>query len=68
MANKTPEYTRRAVDNYRKQRDSITVLLPKGTKERIRAATGDSLNAYIVSVVLSDLETREKEHPEKDPG
>ena len=41
-------------DNY----DRISVTLPKGTKDRIKAA-GYSANGYIVSLVLADLERKE---------
>ncbi len=55
---KTPEYTRRAVENYRNKFDLIQVRLPKGTKERI-ANAGEVANDYITSLVLADLERRE---------
>ena len=55
---KTPDYTRRAVENYRNKFDLIQVRLPKGTKERIINA-GEVANDYITSLVLADLERRE---------
>lgn len=55
---KTPEYTRRAVENYRNKFDLIQVRLPKGTKERIINA-GELANDYITTLVLADLERRE---------
>lgn len=39
--------------------DRINVLLPRGTKARI-AATGQSLNSFIVSVTLAALDQFEK--------
>lgn len=33
---KTPEYTRKAIDEYRKNNDFINLRFPKGTKERIK--------------------------------
>ena len=41
--------------------DRVSVALPKGTKERIKA-TGSSINNYIVALVIEDLERREKDH------
>ena len=55
---KTPEYTRRAVENYRNKFDLIQVRLPKGTRERI-ANAGEVPNDYITALVLADLERRE---------
>ena len=39
--------------------DRVSITLPKGTKERIKAA-GESLNGYITALVLADLERIEK--------
>lgn len=39
--------------------DRISVTIPKGTKERIKAQ-GESVNGYIARLVLEDLERREK--------
>lgn len=38
--------------------DRLSVLLPKGTKERI-TATGSTVNGYISSVVLAALDDRD---------
>ena len=53
-------------DRYKKQNDKIkdnydriSVTLPKGTKDRIKAA-GLSINGYINKLVLEDLEKLEK--------
>ena len=35
--------------------DRVSVTLPKGTKERIKAATGESINGYINRLVADDL-------------
>ena len=43
--------------------DSIHLLLPKGTKERIRL-TGDSVNGFITKAVIDRL----KEFEDKDKG
>ena len=53
---KTPEYTKRAIDNYRNQFDMVQIRLPKGTKERIKDLTGESCNAYISKLVMESLE------------
>lgn len=42
--------------------DRVSITLPKGTKERIKAK-GETINGYIVRVVLDDLE-RSEELPE----
>lgn len=42
--------------NYERQ----TITLPKGTKDRIKAATNESVNGYINRLVKEDLEKREK--------
>lgn len=41
--------------NYERQ----TVTLPKGTKEKIKSYTGESVNGYINRLVKEDLEKRE---------
>ena len=53
---KTPEYTKRAINNYNSKFDRIAVNLPKGTKDRIKELTGKSCNAYISDLVIADLE------------
>lgn len=53
---KTPEYTKRAINNYNNRFDRIAVNLPKGTKDRIKELTGKSCNAYISELVIADLE------------
>lgn len=57
---KTPEYTKKAVNNYRDKFDFIQVRFPKGTRERL--AGKGNINDYICGLVLSDLgkETAEK--------
>ena len=47
-------------DFIKENRDRITVTLPKGTKERIKA-TGSSVNGFITNLVLSELEKIEQE-------
>lgn len=57
MAN-TPEYTRKAVDNYRKKFDIMQLRLPKGTRERIEKQA-DKVHDFVVTCVLSELERLE---------
>lgn len=49
----------RATAKYEKKKyDKVLLRLPKGTKERIRAAGETSLNGYIVKLVMDDLAKR----------
>ena len=41
--------------NYERQ----TITLPKGTKDKIKAFTGESVNGYINRLVREDLQKRE---------
>lgn len=43
----------------RQNLDRISLTLPKGTKERIKAAGIENTNGYIKELILSDLERRE---------
>ncbi len=58
---KTPEYTKKAVNNYRDKFDFIQVRFPKGTRKRLEGK--GNINDYICGLVLADLgdETGEKE-------
>lgn len=56
---KTPEYTKRAIQNYNKKFDRVSVNLPKGTKGRIRELTGSSCNAFINRLVTDKLQSME---------
>ena len=55
-----PKANQRAVNKYVKNNyDRINVTFKKGTKERIQAAAaaqGESVNAYIVRLVLAALD------------
>lgn len=58
---------------YKKQNESIkenydrvSVTLPKGTKERIKA-TGESINGYISRLVLADLERMQPDNNDDIP-
>lgn len=53
-------------DRYKKQNerikenyDRVSITLPKGTKDRIKA-TGETINAYISRLVLEDLKRMEQ--------
>ena len=61
MATKTPDYTRRAINNYNSKFDRITVNFPKGTKERIKTTTGETAGGFAVKCVISELDRLEKE-------
>ncbi len=60
------EAQKRLVKQYKRQNehikenyDRVSVTLPKGTTDRIKA-TGNSVNGYIKDVVLADLEEQEE--------
>ena len=55
---KTADYTRRAVDNYRAKFDTAQIRLPKGTRERAKAANAN-INDIAVSAVLAYLDDLE---------
>ena len=40
--------------------DRVSVTLPKGTKERIRSATTESINGFINRLISEELERLEK--------
>lgn len=46
--------------------DRVSVTLPKGTKERIKAK-GESINGYITRLVLADLDATGKTYEEEIP-
>lgn len=60
--NKTASYTRKAIDNYNAKFDRITVNFPKGTKERIKAATDKTAGGFAVECVIKELERLENEN------
>lgn len=59
MTQKTPEYTRRAVQKYRENKDQINLVLDKGIKARIETLTGEKASAYIKKLVMDDLQCLE---------
>lgn len=60
---KTPEYTKKAVNNYREKFDFIQVRFPKGTRDRL--AEKGNINDYICGLVLSDLGEETEEGAKK---
>lgn len=58
--NKTPDYTRKAINKYNDKFDRITVNFPKGTKERIKELTGKTAGGFAVESVLLRLDELEK--------
>lgn len=46
-------------EHIRENYDRVSITLPKGTKERIKAK-GETVNGYIVRIVLDDLERSEE--------
>lgn len=57
--NKTKDYILRATKTYQNKFDRIVILAPQGTKDKIKAFTGESINGYINRLVREDLEKRE---------
>ena len=61
---KTPDYVIKAVKAYQKKYDRLSVLLPTGTKERIKkvlTASGcNSVSAFAVSAIIEKLEALER--------
>ena len=54
----TPDYTRKAVDNYRKKFDMMQLRLPKGTKNRIEKHSGN-VHEFVFSCVMKELDRLE---------
>lgn len=61
----TPEYTRKAVDNYRKKFDVMQLRLPKGTKEIIDNKVGKAnTHNFVVECVLKAIKTTQEAETE----
>ena len=58
---KRPERIAAHNEYNRQNYDRVALVLPKGTKERIKAAGIESVNGYIKELILEDLENREAE-------
>lgn len=52
---KTPEYTKKAINNYRDKFDFIQIRFPKGTKDRLKSADVGNINDFVVNCVLDRL-------------
>lgn len=52
---KTPEYTKKAINNYRDKFDFIQIRFPKGTRQRLEATEIGNINDYVVDCVLKSL-------------
>jgi len=50
---------KRQNDYIKNNYDRVSATLPKGTKERIKSLTGQSVNAYISDLISADLERLE---------
>jgi len=48
----------------REKYDRISLTLPKGTKDRIKAVSGESVNAWIFSLIDKELKRLEKKKTE----
>lgn len=56
---KTPEYTKKAINNYRDKFDFIQIRFPKGTKEHLQSADVGNINDYVVKCVIDKLNSKE---------
>jgi hypothetical protein len=54
---KTPDYTKKAVDNYRSKFDIVQLRLPKGTKEKIKnhLKNNENISDYINRLIIQDI-------------
>ena len=57
---KTSEAQRKAVREYEKKNDRINVVLPAGTRERMKAVGVKNPSTLIKEVVATELERMEK--------
>lgn len=58
----TPDYTKRAIEKYNQSKDRTSVILPKGTLDRIKATGEKSANSLINRLVLQYLEEYESKN------
>lgn len=61
---KTPDYTKKAVSNYRNKFDLVQVRFPKGTKERLKSVGIENINEFIVNCVLETINRAEEQSPQ----
>lgn len=57
---KQKEQRRKAVAKYMDKVDRVNCQFPLGTKDRIKALTGKSCNAFIKEIVVSELDKIER--------
>ena len=57
----TPEYMKKAAQNYREKFDLVQIRLPKGTKKEIESKTGKSVNVFINELVENELKKYESD-------
>ena len=55
---KTPDYTLKAIENYRKNKDRVTLFLPQGLKKECETVTGEKFGVYVQDLIKKDLEHR----------
>ena len=55
---KVPIYTQNAINKYMENKDRISLVLPGGYKDKIRAAGEISVNGYIKRLIDEDLAKR----------
>lgn len=58
---KTADYTRKAIEKYQSKFERFTISLPIGSREKIKAVTGKSLNQYFNDLFVEDMERRDKD-------
>lgn len=58
---KTAIYTRKAIEKYQSKFERFTISLPIGSREKIKAVTGKSLNQYFNDLFVEDMERRNKD-------
>ena len=61
MAQKVPEYTKKAIAKYQKKFDRVNVNLEKGLKDRFQAVSDESMNHFFNRVFRTEIERLEKE-------
>lgn len=49
-------YNINALDKYQASKDRQTILLPRGTKDRIRLLTGETVNGFVNRLVMEELD------------
>lgn len=56
---KTSESTRKAIEKYNQQFERLTVRLPKGTSDKVRMLTGESVNALVNRLIAAEIAKHE---------